>query len=167
MQQVSRSPPLISFHFSCSCLCHSVGRIFCYGNSMLCLCLMPQAMINTNLAHQSLAMQAFFCGVMGVFTFITPVLLHVVTKGYVVRLSHDADTDTYTAVTYNILLMEKKTVFHQKKVKVPSVTGMFTTFYADKMGLLVNPDLFPLPQDYNHLMGYDQPFNFDEDDLDK
>ncbi|XP_029929426.1 transmembrane protein 70, mitochondrial [Myripristis murdjan] len=142
-------------------------KMFSYTSSGASLCLMPHVMLNSGLALQSLPVQAAFCGIIGFFTFLTPVLLHLVTKGYVVRLYHKADSDTYTAVTYNFLLMEKRTVFQQRQVRIPEVSKMFTTFYADKTGLLVNPDLFPLAHDYNHLMGYDQPFTFDTDDLER
>lgn len=125
---------------------------------------MPQILLETGLGVQSFALQAVFCGVVGFFTFLTPAILHYVTKGYVIRLYHDADRDTYTAVTYSVFLTEKRIGFHQRQVTIPAVSKMFTSFYADKMGLLVNPDRFPIPHDYNHLMGYDKPFAFDIED---
>lgn len=142
-------------------------KFFSYSCSMFSVCVMPYVLTKTGLGVQSLALQVAFCGVIGFFTFITPVLLHFVTKGYVVRLYHNEETDTYTAITYTALLSEKKTVFHQSDVKVPDISKMFTTFYAKKQSMLVNPDTFSLPHDYNHLMGYDRPFTFDVDDLDK
>lgn len=125
---------------------------------------MPNILLETGLGVQSFAVQALFCGVIGFFTFLTPAILHFVTKGYVIRLYHDADKDTYTAITYSIFLTEKRIRFHQTQVTIPAISKMFTNFYADKMGLLVNPDLFLTPNDYNHLMGYDKPFTFDIDD---
>ncbi|RVE61401.1 hypothetical protein OJAV_G00170270 [Oryzias javanicus] len=141
-------------------------KMFSYSTSAATLFLMPQILFKTALAVQGLAFQVAFCGVMGFFTFLTPVLLHLLTKGYVIRLYHNPDSDVYTAVTYNVFLFEKKTIFHQNQVRVPSVTKMFTTFYAGPAGMLVNPDYFPLPQDYNHLMGYDKPFSFSPDHID-
>ncbi|TSN21211.1 Transmembrane protein 70, mitochondrial [Bagarius yarrelli] len=128
---------------------------------------MPLILTRTGLGVNSLVMKVAFCGIIGFFTFMTPVLLHLVAKGYVVRLYHNRETDVYTAVTYNALLVEKKTVFHQSDVKVPDVSRMFTSFYANKKSLLINPMLFDLPHDYNHLMGYDQPFTFDPEDMNK
>lgn len=136
-------------------------KLFSYSTSGASFFIMPHILLNTGLGVQGLGLQAAFCGVIGFFTFLTPVLLHLVTKGYVVRLYHNPDKDTYTAITYSIFLTEKKNIFHQRQVRIPAVSKMFTTFYADHMGLLVNPDLFPIPQDYNHLMGYDKPFKFD------
>lgn len=140
--------------------------MFSYTTSAAALFLMPQILFKTALALQGLAVQVAFCGVMGFFTFLTPILLHLLTKGYVIRLYHNPDSDVYTAVTYSVFLFEKKTIFHQNQVRVPSVANMFTTFYAGRAGMLVNPDYFPFPQDYNHLMGYDKPFSFSPDHID-
>ncbi|XP_038573109.1 transmembrane protein 70, mitochondrial [Micropterus salmoides] len=142
-------------------------KMFSYSTSGASIFLMPHILLKTGLGVQSFAMQAVFCGFIGFFTFLTPVLLHVITKGYVIRLYHNPDRDTYTAITYSVFLTEKKSVFHQRQVRIPAVSKMFTTFYADNMGLLVNPDLFPIPHDYNHLMGYDKPFIFDTDNIDR
>lgn len=141
--------------------------MFSYSTSGASLFLMPHILLKTGLGVQSLALQIAFCGFISFFTFLTPVLLHFITKGYVIRLYHNPDTDTYTAVTYSVFLTEKRTVFHQRQVRIPAVSKMFTTFYADKTSMLVNPDMFPIPQDYNHLMGYDKPFSFNTDDMDR
>ncbi|XP_031146827.1 transmembrane protein 70, mitochondrial [Sander lucioperca] len=140
-------------------------KMFSYSTSGASLFLMPHILLKTGV--QGFVMKAAFCGVIGFFTFLTPVLLHLITKGYVVRLYHNRDTDTYTAITYSVLLTEKRSVFHQRQVRIPAVSKMFTTLYAGEMGLLVNPDMFPVPHDYNHLMGYDKPFSFDTDDIDR
>ncbi|KAJ8012051.1 hypothetical protein DPEC_G00064670 [Dallia pectoralis] len=140
-------------------------KMFSYASSGASLGLMPLILMKYGIGVQGLVLKGAFCGVIGFFTFLTPVLLHLITRGYVVRLYHNSDTDTYTAVTYNVLLMEKKTVFRQSEVRIPGVSKMFTTFYANKKSMLVNPMLFPIPHDYNHLMGYDQPFSFDSEDM--
>uniref|UniRef100_A0A3Q4C0A3 Uncharacterized protein n=1 Tax=Mola mola TaxID=94237 RepID=A0A3Q4C0A3_MOLML len=141
-------------------------KLFSYSTSVASVVIMPQILLKTGLGVQSFTMQAAFCGLITFFTFLTPVLLHLVTRSYVTRLYHNPDTDIYTAITYSIFLTEKRNIFHQRQVSIPSVSKMFTTFYADHMGLLVNPDLFALPQDYNHLMGYDKPLVFDPDNKD-
>ncbi|XP_078396430.1 transmembrane protein 70, mitochondrial [Cetorhinus maximus] len=142
-------------------------KFFSYSTSIFSFCVIPYILLQSGLGIQSPALQIAFCGTMGFFTFLSPMVLHLLTKGYVVRLYHNAKTDNYTAVTYNVLLQQKKTVFHQKDVKVPGVSKMFTTFYANKKSLLVNPVLFWHPSDYSHLMGYDQPFSFNLDELKK
>ncbi|XP_061586893.1 transmembrane protein 70, mitochondrial [Cololabis saira] len=140
-------------------------KLFSYSTSAASLALLPQILLQTGLGVQSPALQATFITVVGFFTFLTPVLLHLVTRGYVLRLYHHPARDTYTAVTCSVLLTERRRVFHQDRVRVPAVSRMFTSFYAGGAGYLVNPDLFQLPQDYNHLMGYDKPFSFPPEDL--
>ncbi|XP_006860068.1 PREDICTED: transmembrane protein 70, mitochondrial [Chrysochloris asiatica] len=136
-------------------------KCFSYSTSAISLASLPYIFAQSNIVFGSLPLQILFYGIIGSFTVITPVLLHFVTKGYVVRLYHEATTDTYKAITYNVVLSETSTVFHQNDVKIPESTHVFTTFYAKTKSLLVNPVLFPNPQDYNHLMGYDKPFTFD------
>ncbi|XP_007954949.1 transmembrane protein 70, mitochondrial [Orycteropus afer afer] len=136
-------------------------KCFSYSTSAISLAFLPYIFAQNNIIFGSLPLQILFYGIIGSFTVITPVLLHLVTKGYVIRLYHEATTDTYKAITYNVVLSETSTVFHQNDVKIPDSTHMFTTFYAKTKSLLVNPLLFPNPEDYNHLMGYDKPFTFD------
>ncbi|XP_054241248.1 transmembrane protein 70, mitochondrial [Indicator indicator] len=135
-------------------------KFFSYSTSIFNLFMMPYIMLKTGIGFDSVLLEAAFYGVIGFFTFVTPVTLHVLTKGYVVRLYYKDEVDTYTAITYNVILAEKATVFHQKDVKIPDITKMFTTFYAKTKSMLVNPSLFPNIQDYNHLMGYDKSLYF-------
>ncbi|XP_006880535.1 PREDICTED: transmembrane protein 70, mitochondrial [Elephantulus edwardii] len=136
-------------------------KCFSYSTSVISLAFLPYIFAQSNIILGSLPLQILFYGVIGSFTLVTPLLLHFITKGYVIRLYHEAMTDTYKAITYNILLSETSTVFHQNDVKIPKSPHVFTTFYAKTKSLLVNPGLFPNPKDFNHLMGYDKPFTFD------
>ncbi|KFP25195.1 hypothetical protein N325_05455, partial [Colius striatus] len=136
-------------------------KFFSYSTSIFNLFTMPYIMLKTGVGFDSLLGQAAFYGVVAFFTFVTPVTLHVLTKGYVVRLYYKDEVDTYTAITYNAILAEKATVFHRKDVKIPDISKMFTTFYAKTKSMLVNPSLFPNPQDFNHLMGHDMSLYFD------
>ncbi|KAM5210680.1 transmembrane protein 70, mitochondrial [Hipposideros larvatus] len=136
-------------------------KCFSYSTSLISLAFLPYIFAQNNIIFGSLPLQILFYGVIGSFTLITPALLHFITKGYVIRLYHEATTDTYKAITYNVVLSETSTVFHQNDVKIPNSTHVFTTFYAKTKSLLVNPGLFPNPEDYDHLMGYDKPFTFE------
>ncbi|XP_003479968.2 transmembrane protein 70, mitochondrial [Cavia porcellus] len=142
-------------------------KCFSYSTSLISLTFLPYLFSQSNI-FGNLSLQVLFYGVIGSFTVITPALLHFLTKGYVIRLYHEPTTDTYKAITYSVVLSETSTVFHQNDVKIPDSTHVFTTFYAKTKSLLVNPMLFPNPEDYNHLMGYDKPFTFDvEEDSEK
>lgn len=48
------------------------------------------------------------CSFVGFFTFITPLVLHFITKKYVTEINYDADKDEYTATTLSILLRKKE-----------------------------------------------------------
>lgn len=144
-----------------SCFLFLGVKCFSYSTSLISLAFLPYIFAQNNVIFGSLPLQILFYGTIGSFTVITPALLHFLTKGYVIRLYHEARTDTYKAVTYSVVLSETSTVFHQNDVKIPNSTHVFTTFYAKTKSLLVNPALFPNPEDYNHLMGYDKPFTFD------
>ncbi|XP_027308162.1 transmembrane protein 70, mitochondrial [Anas platyrhynchos] len=136
-------------------------RFFSYSTSIFNLFMVPYIMLKTGIGFDSLLIQAAFYGLIGFFTFVTPVTLHILTKGYVIRLYYKEEMDTYTAITYNAILTEKVTVFQQKDVKIPDITKMFTTFYAKTKSMLVNPLLFQNPEDFNRLMGYDKSLYFD------
>ncbi|XP_024434052.3 transmembrane protein 70, mitochondrial [Desmodus rotundus] len=140
-------------------------KCFSYSTSVINLAFLPYIFAQSNIVFGSLTLQILFYGIVGSFTVITPVLLHFVTKGYVIRLYHEATADTYKAITYNVVLSETSTVFHQSDVKIPNSARVFTTFYAKTKSLLVNPSLFPNPKDYDHLMGYDKPFTFDMEEI--
>ncbi|XP_056378136.1 transmembrane protein 70, mitochondrial isoform X2 [Hyla sarda] len=141
-------------------------KFFSYSTSMISLLILPMIFAESGIGINSLPLKIAFLGMVGFFTFITPVTLHFVTKGYVVRLYHNKEKDLYTAITYNALLREKRTEFSPGDVEIPGMSKMFTTFYAKKKSMLINPMLFPNPSDYQHLMGYDKPFTFNSEDLD-
>jgi len=44
----------------------------------------------------------------GFFTFVTPILLHFVTKKYVTKVEYNPKTDTYTATLVTFFLQERK-----------------------------------------------------------
>lgn len=48
------------------------------------------------------------CGIVGFFTFITPLVLHFITKKYVTEINYDPAKDEYTATTLSIILMKKE-----------------------------------------------------------
>uniref|UniRef100_A0A182JUW1 Uncharacterized protein n=1 Tax=Anopheles christyi TaxID=43041 RepID=A0A182JUW1_9DIPT len=48
------------------------------------------------------------CGFAGFFTFVTPILLHLVTKRYVTDLHYDPSKQQYTATTITFFLQREK-----------------------------------------------------------
>lgn len=53
-------------------------------------------------------MVVFMCGFAGFFTFVTPLILHFVTKKYVTEIHYDAGSQEYTATTISFLLTKKQ-----------------------------------------------------------
>ncbi|TDG45764.1 hypothetical protein AWZ03_007798 [Drosophila navojoa] len=105
-------------------------------------------------------MAVFLCSVGGFFTFVTPILLHLVTKKYVTELHYNQATDEYIATTISLILIKIKTKFRPSDVTVPEVPGMFTSFLVKKRPLFVDPALFDDPEHYVRIMGYDKPIDF-------
>lgn len=106
------------------------------------------------------------CGFVGFFTFVTPFLLHSVTKRYVTELHFDPLTQEYEATIISFFLTKKLIKFKVEDVIVPEVPGMFTSFLVKSkssskpIGLFVDPKLFADPMHYVKLMGYDKPIDF-------
>jgi hypothetical protein len=48
------------------------------------------------------------CGFVGFFTFVTPLLLHWITKKYITELHYDEQKDEYIATTITFFLRQKK-----------------------------------------------------------
>uniref|UniRef100_A0A2M4AYQ7 Putative transmembrane protein 70 log mitochondrial n=2 Tax=Anopheles triannulatus TaxID=58253 RepID=A0A2M4AYQ7_9DIPT len=100
------------------------------------------------------------CGFAGFFTFVTPILLHLVTKRYVTELYYDPAEQQYTAVTITFFLRRERIHFKLADVVVPEVGGLFTTFLVKNKALFVDPQMFPDPTHYIKIMGYDKPIDF-------
>lgn len=57
------------------------------------------------------AMGYFLCVFAGFFTFVTPFLLHFITKKYVIDIAYNPVTDEYTSTTISLLLLKNKVRF--------------------------------------------------------
>lgn len=99
-------------------------------------------------------------GFVGFFTFVTPFLLHMITKKYVTHIYFDFSTGKYSAICLTLFLREKKITFTTDDVVVPDVPGMFTSFQIKGIPLFVDPRLFDEPGHYAKIMGYDKPIDF-------
>ncbi|KAG8233841.1 hypothetical protein J437_LFUL006864 [Ladona fulva] len=96
----------------------------------------------------------------GFFTFVTPVLLHLLTRKYVTDIHYNSETSVYTASLLTFFLRVKKVSFKTEDVVVPDVPGPFTSFIAKDKALFVDPRQFEDPSYYGKLMGYDKPMDF-------
>ncbi|XP_026561863.1 transmembrane protein 70, mitochondrial [Pseudonaja textilis] len=135
-------------------------KIFCFTTSIITASMLFAIIHKYGLNFDKLYSEIAYYSATLFFIFLTPLLLHLFTRRYVIRLYHKHKTDTYTAITYSGILREKQTLFHQKDVTVPDMSKTFTTFYVKRRAMFVNPFHFNYAEDYSHLMGYDKPFQF-------
>lgn len=133
-------------------------KFFSLSTSILGLSVQPilfQKLLGTN-AGMIVAVGSFI----GFFTFVTPLLIHWITKKYVTSLEYDPERDVYSATTLSFFLRNKKIHFTVDDVKVPEVPGMFTSFLVKNKPLFVDPHMFSDLEHYGRLMGYDKPIDF-------
>ncbi|KAL1130504.1 hypothetical protein AAG570_011752 [Ranatra chinensis] len=100
------------------------------------------------------------CSLVGFFTFVTPFLLHWVTKKYVTSVVYNISTNSYTATTYSLFAKEKTLDFRPGEAIVPSVPGMFTTVTVNGTPLFLDARFFEDLAHYKKIMGYDRPMDF-------
>ncbi|XP_015594989.1 transmembrane protein 70 homolog, mitochondrial isoform X1 [Cephus cinctus] len=108
----------------------------------------------------SIATTIGVCAFVGFFAFVTPLLLHIVTKRYITHLYYDNDRKKYIAITYTLFLQKKKTEFTPDDVYVPDITGMFTTCLINKKPFFFDMRFFSDMGHYKKIMGYDKPIDF-------
>ncbi|XP_064090549.1 transmembrane protein 70 homolog, mitochondrial-like [Macrobrachium nipponense] len=140
-------------------------KVFSLSTSFIGLSMQPllfQKVVGTG-AGLAIAAGSFI----GFFTFVTPFLIHWITKKYVTRLEYDPKHDIYSATTLTFFLRERKINFKVDDVQVPTVPGIFTTFHVKNQPLFVEPRMFEDIEHYGRIMGYDKPIDFSPDEDDK
>lgn len=71
------------------------------------------------------------CSFVGFFTFVTPYLLHIITKRYVTEMTFDSRTQEYTATTLSFFLRKKILKFKVDDVKVPEGKSKLEAFLCN------------------------------------
>lgn len=82
-------------------------KIFSLATSLTGLAAQP-ILLEQGLHMGGKPMAVFLCGFAGFFTFVTPLLLHFITKKYVTEIHYNPKSDEYTATTISILLFKIK-----------------------------------------------------------
>lgn len=100
------------------------------------------------------------CGILGIFTFVTPVLLHLITRKYVTEIWYDESTGKYTATTLTFFMREKDLEFTPGDVEIPDIMGIFSSFIVKGVPLFVEPTTFKKTSHYGKIMGFDKPIDF-------
>lgn len=82
-------------------------KVFSLTTSIVGLAVQPM-LVEQGTKLGGMPMVVFLCGFAGIFTFITPLLLHFITKKYVTQIAYDAAKNEYEATTISFLLLKKK-----------------------------------------------------------
>jgi len=96
----------------------------------------------------------------GFFAFVTPLLLHYITKRYIVYVDYNPTKDTYIATTYSLFAQEKQLEFTPEDVQLPTMTEMLTTCMIKGYPMFMDVHLFSDINHYKRIMGFDKPMDF-------
>ena len=126
-----------------------------------------QPFMYDQLANLPLGLKILMGGMFSSFIFLTPLLLHMITKRYVTSIYFNAKTKLFTASTITFLLRNHELQFTADDVELPQALGLFTAIIAKGNPLFVDEKFFNSKEIYIHLMGYDKPLDWElppEDD---
>ena len=133
-------------------------KIFSLTTSTLGLICQP-VILNKTLDSSTSKIAMVFVGWTCLAVICSPLLLNLVTKRYITRLTFNQHTGVFTASTLNFLNRHKQLTFNRDDVHVPAIPGMFTSFIVKGQPLLLDPSLVTDKQAYMHMMGYDKPID--------
>lgn len=136
-----------------------LAKLFSLSSSMIGLSLQPILYQKTIAAGTGLAVTIGGAVFLGFFTFVTPVLLHLVSKKYVSHLFYNPRTEEFTACTYNLFLFPVLTNFKAHEVTRPELPTMFASFFVRGKPLFADPDNFTSIELYKKMMGFDKPLD--------
>lgn len=85
-------------------------KMFSWTTSMMGLLAQP-VLWHKGLEVSGTGLSVFLCSVAGFFT-LTPMLLHFVTKKYVIDIKYNETTDEYTCVTISFFMFKREVTFN-------------------------------------------------------
>lgn len=89
-------------------------KIFSLTTSVLGVCAQPFLWQKSQLIG-STGLGVLVCSTVGVFTFITPILIHFIMKKYVVDIRYNKATDEYTCYTISFFLFKNKVILFRNE----------------------------------------------------
>ena len=132
-------------------------KAFSVSTSMMGLAIQPY--LYQHSGNHPKALTVAIGGMLSFFIFLTPLMLHFITKRYVTLLYYDDKTGVYTATNYTFFVRERDTKFTPSEVTYPQVPGLFTTLSVGGTSMFFDPNLFLEKEAYIRLMGYDKPMD--------
>ncbi|ESO06633.1 hypothetical protein HELRODRAFT_125141, partial [Helobdella robusta] len=114
---------------------------FSLTTSILAVALVPVLYKNFQLDTSGGVMAAVAMG-MNFFIFLTPVMLHFLTKRYVTSMYYNPNNNIFTATTINLFLQTKTHKFSSSSISIPKPSPFTSVIVNKKTPLLVDPTLF-------------------------
>uniref|UniRef100_A0A224ZA53 Transmembrane protein 70 mitochondrial n=1 Tax=Rhipicephalus zambeziensis TaxID=60191 RepID=A0A224ZA53_9ACAR len=119
--------------------------------------ILAQPILLQKLSGASLGATVIVVSCASFFIFVTPLMLHYITRRYVTELTYDPDTKEFNATTLSLLNRKKHISFIADDIKVPAIPGPFTTLLAKGRPLFVEVQNIQDADALELLMGYDKP----------
>lgn len=136
-----------------------IVKVFSLSTSVAGICLQP--FIYQKLSALPVILAVAVGGFASFFIYLTPVLLHLISKRYVTEMTLDPVSGDYTATTYTFFLRKKTHRFTADDVTVPNVPGLFTSIRVHGVPLFIDRDLFTDPQHFVQLFKYTNPLEWE------
>ena len=133
-------------------------KMFSLSTSIIGVCLQPVLYSKAAASSLPLALKFVLGGFFNFFIFLTPVLLHFLSKRYMTSLYYNGSTGKFTATNYNFFVREVQTTFTREQVSTAN-TGMLTTMTVDKKPFFFDPEMFLDHEIYVRMMRYDEPLD--------
>ena len=134
-------------------------KIFSLSTSVLGICLQPILFMGNQ--ELPTGIKVILGGMINFLVFLNPFIIHYIAKKYVTELHWNKTTGVFTAVTYSLFVRRQELQFTAADVRIPSVPGLFTFLEARGVPLFLDPQVFKQTEAYIHLMGYDQPLDWE------
>lgn len=136
-----------------------IVKVFSLSTSVAGICLQP--FIYTKLSALPVILAIAVGGFASFFIYLTPVLLHLVSKRYVTEMTLNPVTGQYTATTYTFFLRKKVHQFTADDVSVPNIPGLFTSIRVRGIPLFIDRDLFTDHRHFIQLFKFTDPLEWE------
>jgi transmembrane protein 70 len=87
-------------------------KLFSITTSLISLALQPAILESTISQNVPLLGTIGIFTMVGFFTFVTPLLIHLMTKKYVAQIRYDPQTQNYTSVTFKFFLQKQEVLLN-------------------------------------------------------
>jgi len=136
-----------------------IVKVFSLSTSVAGICLQP--FIYTKLSALPVILAVAVGGFASFFIYLTPLLLHLVSKRYVTQMTLESTSGQYTATTYTFFLRKKVHRFTADDVSIPNVPGLFTSIRVRGVPLFIDRDLFTDHRHFVQLFKYADPLEWE------